>query len=73
MVTVAVYLIVIVLAPEWPTVAAKATDVKGEKMKKLLLIIKEDIVAYARIFDSAWIDKTNPVFPYRNNDATGNP
>jgi len=41
--------------------------------KKLLLIIKEDIVVYARLFDAAWIEKTSPVFPYRNNDAPGNP
>ena len=41
--------------------------------KKLLLIVKEGIVTYARTFDSLWIEKTNPVFPYRNNDAPGNP
>ena len=41
--------------------------------KKLLLIIKEGIVTYARIFNASWIEKTNPVFPYRNNDAPGNP
>ena len=41
--------------------------------KKLLLIIKEGIVTYARIFNALWIEKTNPVFPYRNNDAPGNP
>ena len=40
---------------------------------KLLLIVKKGIVVYARLFDSAWIDQTNPVFPYRNNDAPGNP
>lgn len=42
-------------------------------MSKTLLIIKDGVVSYARVFDEIWLSKTTNTFPYRTNDAAGNP
>jgi hypothetical protein len=42
-------------------------------MNKLLIILRDNTVSYAKIIDGGWVERATDTFPYRTNDDDGNP